>query len=386
LAGAVRAPLGKNVTYFDAVVVGAGPAGTSAAIDLASRGASVLLLDRGHFPRWKVCGACVSPGAATLLEALGLEDLTRLGAVRLAQLVLRGRTGAARVRLDGTLAISREALDMALVTRAERAGATFWPGARAALGRLGEGTRVVRVVRDGAHVDVSACVVIDASGLGRGLVDDGRRASTAAPGARIGIGAELDAPEYPIARGELHMAVGRGGYVGLVRVESGALNVAAAVDAGALRAATPHEAASAIVTEVGLPPLPLATRQEWRGTPPLTRSSGEVGAERLFRLGDAAGYVEPFTGEGICWALGDGRAAAAIATRSLDGWHGALLDAWRAYRSERRRSSERLCRMLASGLRRPWMVEAAVTSVRIAPALAAPFVRRAARAPEPLPT
>ncbi len=372
------------MTDFDAVVVGAGPAGSSAAIELAGRGASVLLLDRVRFPRSKVCGACVSPGAASLLGELGLADLTDLGAVPLERLVLRGRTGVARVSLAGTAALSRAALDLALAERAERAGVIFWHGARAELGRLDPDARIVRVAREGIGVEVAARVVIDASGLGRGLAQDGRSASTAAPGARIGLGVEVDDPAYPVERGDLHMAVGRAGYVGLVRIETGALNVAAAVDAQALRSAAPHEVASAVLAEAGLPPLGASARQVWRGTPPLMRTAEAVGAERLFRLGDAAGYVEPFTGEGICWALGDGRAAGAVALRAMEGWRGELLDTWRTYRRERRRSSERLCRTLASALRHPLLVDAAVASLRLAPALAVPFVHRAARAPAPL--
>ena len=373
------------MTDWDVVVVGAGPAGAAAAIELARQGASVLLLDRARFPRWKVCGACLSPGALSLLRALGLEDLpAQLGAVPLARLVLRARRGTVRVPLDGSMSISRAALDLALVHAAEHAGVTFWQGARAALGRCEPDMRVLRVVRDGVEADVTARVVIDATGLGRGLDEDGRATSVAAPGARVGIGAELDEPAYPVARGELHMVVGRAGYVGLVRVEGGALNVAAAVDPGALRTATPHEVANGILAEAGRPALTQTANHGWRGTPSLMRAPGDVGGERLFRLGDAAGYAEPFTGEGICWALGDGRSAAPLAARALEGWHGDLLVEWRTYRRERRRSSERLCRVLAGALRRPWMVDAAVASLRIAPALAGPFVRRAGRAPEPL--
>ncbi|MSR20228.1 MAG: FAD-dependent oxidoreductase [Gemmatimonadetes bacterium] len=373
------------MTDWDVVVVGAGPAGTAAAIELARQGASVLLLDRTRFPRWKVCGACLSPGALSLLGALGLEGLpARLGAVPLARLVLSSRAGTVRVPLDGSMAISRAALDLALVHATEHAGVAFWPGARAVLGPPERDLRVLRVVRDGVEVDVAARVVIDATGLGRGLDEDGRETSAAAPRARVGIGAELDEPAYPVSRGDLHMVVGRAGYVGLVRVEGGALNVAAAVDPGALRTATPQEVANGVLAEAGRPALAHAAHHGWRGTPSLMRAAGDVGGERLFRLGDAAGYAEPFTGEGICWALGDGHSAATLAARAVEGWHGDLLVEWRTYRRERRRSSERLCRALAGALRRPWMVDAAVASLRIAPTLAGPFVRRAGRAPEPL--
>ncbi|MEQ1857943.1 MAG: NAD-binding protein, partial [Longimicrobiales bacterium] len=202
--------------------------------------------------------------------------------------------------------------------------------------------------------------------------------------ARVGLGCDMPAAGYPVPVGELHMAMGRGGYAGLVRLETGALNVAAAVDPDALAGSSPHGLVNAILVGAGLPPLPSHDAERWRGTPPLTRVGGDYGAERMLRLGDAAGYVEPFTGQGMSWAIADGRAAAALALRAVEGWSDALLAEWRLYRGVRRRESERLCRALAWALRRPWMVSAGVRVLGLAPALAAPFVGGAARVPDPL--
>jgi 2-polyprenyl-6-methoxyphenol hydroxylase-like FAD-dependent oxidoreductase len=243
---------------------------------------------------------------------------------------------------------------------------------------------VLHVSRDGVTTDVAARVVVDATGLGRGLGDQGCRPTEAAPGARVGLGCEVDDPGYPVGPGEVRMVIGRRGYVGLVRVESGALNVAAAVDPQALAERRPHALVCDILSEGGLPPLPVDALDAWRGTPPLLRTRGEVGAERLLRVGDAAGYVEPFTGEGICWALADGRAAAEVAARALGGWSTERLREWQRYRHGRRRRAERLCRVLAWALRRPAIVDAAMASLQVAPSLATPLVRRAARAPRSL--
>jgi len=369
---------------FDAVVVGAGPAGAVAARTLAGAGASVLLMDRVRFPRWKVCGACLSAGALSQLEQIGLGGVpAALGAVPLTSLVLRARAGVAPVPLRGSMAVSRAALDHALVREACAAGATFWHGAGARLSVHDAATRALTVTRDGVDSTVRARVVVDATGLGRGL-NEGRGPTTRArAGARVGLGAEMPACGYPVPAGELHMAVGRAGYVGLVRVEGGALNVAAAIEPASLAAATPEAAVNRVLLDAGLPALP-AVAGTWKGTPPLTRDGGDYGAPRLLRLGDAAGYTEPFTGQGISWALADGRAAAALALRALDGWQAALLAEWCRYRGVRRRRSERLCRGLAWGLRRPALVGAAMRLLRVAPVVAAPLVRRAARAPEAL--
>jgi flavin-dependent dehydrogenase len=193
----------------------------------------------------------------------------------------------------------------------------------------------------------------------------------------------MPAPDYPVVAGELHMAMGRAGYVGLVRVEGGVLNVAAALDPAALASATPDAVVNRVLRDTGLPALP-ADAGAWKGTPPLTREGCDYGGPRLLRLGDAAGYTEPFTGQGISWALADGRAAAGLALRALDGWRPDLLVEWARYRGVRRRRSERLCRGLAWALRRTALVDGGVRLLRVAPSVAAPLVRRAARAPDTL--
>ena len=401
------------MTCWDVVVVGAGPSGALTAREAARRGARALLLDRAAFPRWKVCGACLSPGTRRILESVDLGGLPAgLGAVPLRRLVLRTEPGTASVALGDSVALSRSAFDAGLVDAAEAAGAELWPGARAVLGPVEPDARVVRVTREGRTVDVRARVVVDATGLGRGLrrdvraddravddapdvhdaaaEDDAAAEHDAAPeeardevaaDSRVGLGGVIRGDRYPVDAGDLHMALGRRGYVGLVRLEDGTLNVAAALDPPLLRTGTPAAAVAEVLLEAGLPPLREQPLTGWRGTPLLTRTSPDAGAPRLFRVGDAAGYVEPFTGEGICWALGAGRAVAVLVTAAAERWSDELLEEWRAYRTRALGPSQRLCRVLSRGLRRRWMVGAGVAALQLAPGLARPFVARAARPP-----
>ncbi len=387
LAAALHAPLGaggpvRGSATWDVAVVGAGPAGSLSAYEAARLGASVVLLERSIFPRWKVCGACLSPGALQVLGCAGLGGLVaRHGGVPLQRLHLRAPGSSAPVALRGSAALSRAAFDAALARAAESAGAHFHEGVRVlSCERAGE-ERHLRVLGGGGEEVLRARVVIDATGLGAGLVSGEERMRSAARRSRLGIGAVFTAPAYPVGAGELHMAVGRRGYVGLVRVEDGTLTVAAALDPQALRGTAPAAAVNQVLAEVGLPALPAAAACGWQGTPLLTRTGGPVGAERLFRVGDAAGYVEPFTGEGITWGLSAGRAVAPLAVAAAERWRPELLERWRAHRARSVAPAQRLCRALAWGLRRPALVRAAVAALGVAPAVARPFVARAARPP-----
>jgi flavin-dependent dehydrogenase len=349
---------------------------------MARSGASVLLIDRAEFPRWKVCGACLSAGALDQLAAVGLTRIAdELGAVPLRTLVLSAGGRRAHLPLEGTRVVSRAALDTALVNSARDGGVEFWSGAKATSDEVGPGHRTVRVVRGGTVVDVAAAVVLDATGLGRGLETTRGRRESVARGSRVGIGATFLDPAYPIRAGALHMVVAREGYVGVVRDERGMLTVAAAVDPSALKERRPRDIVAQILSRSRYAPLRGESVTEWRGTPLLTRSPNDVGAERLFRVGDSAGYVEPFTGEGMCWALSGARAVAPLAVAGARQWESALLDRWRAYHGQTFRRSRRLSGMLAPALRRPWLVSGALAALGVAPRLAAPLVRRAAAAP-----
>lgn len=376
------------MTMWDAVVVGAGPAGSVAARQLAREGASVLLLDRQHFPRWKVCGGCLGPAALRLLDSVGLGALpTREGAIRLERLALAAGGRRARIALRGTVALSRVALDGALVDAAVGEGVEFRDGVRVDLGGRAEGGVELELRTDGDASREQARVVIDATGLGAGLAsrhpDGDQDASRCVidPRSRLGMGATLEAPEYDLPSGELRMVVGRRGYVGLVRLEGGLLNVAAAIDRDALASASPEEAVQSILEEARLPTLSGVPVHPWKGTPLLTRRPGAVALHRLFRLGDAAGYVEPFTGEGMSWAVASGMSVAPFARQAIREWTDDLAAMWTFEHRRRIGRSQRLCRGLARGLRHPRLVRTAVRVLGAVPILAEPFVRSLARVP-----
>lgn len=301
----------------DVVVVGAGPAGCAAAYVCASAGLDVLLVERQRLPRSKVCGCCLDPAAIASLRRLGVEE--RLAGAWLplqrAEVHAWGRYGELAV---GGVVLSRERLDTELAEHARRAGAELVHPVRARLGDLEGGRRTVELapVGTGERQLVRARLVVVACGLG-GLERIGGAGGAAPGGARrVGLGATLTGGDLP--PGTLRMAAASDGYVGLVRLEDGRLDAAASVRTAALECESPARVVARVQREAGAPPLPPGL--EWRGTPSLRRTpAGDP--DRVVTVGDAAGFWEPFTGEGIGWALEAGERVERSARRLAAGKH-----------------------------------------------------------------
>jgi flavin-dependent dehydrogenase len=227
-------------------------------------------------------------------------------------------------------------------------------------------------------------VVLAADGLGGSLLARaGLTEAPAEPGARLGAGLVVDSAHPFYQRATIYMACGRAGYLGLVRLEDGRLDLAAALDASAVRSSQgPGPVAEQILAETGWPlPAPLA-EEHWKGTPALTRQARQVALERVFALGDAAGYVEPFTGEGMAWGLASAEALAPLVQRALRQWTPDLSEEWtRVYRRIVTRR-QWLCRATASLLRRAAWMRTVVGVLAWMPALASPCVRWLDHPPE----
>jgi len=366
---------------WDVIVVGAGPAGALAARQLAAAGARVLLVDKASFPRAKACGCCLNGAALRTLVDCGLGDLvSRCGARRLHAVRLGAAGRAVEAALPDGAALSRERFDLELVRAAQRAGAQFSPRTRAIGSRLRADSREVVLNVDGSERACAARVVIAADGLaGSFLRDEADVAQRTRPRSRIGAFARCR--RYPAAYqpGVIHMACGRGGYVGLVILEDGHANVAAAFDVSLVKQAGGLAQAAAITLgEAGFPPLD-ARDVPWRGTGELTRRRRDVAAERLFVLGDSAAYVEPFTGEGMSWALTGAAALAPIALSACRAWRPEHAQRWRAAHGRLFAWRQRRCGWVAAALRRPLLMRALVSPAWAM--LSAPYIRALNAAP-----
>lgn len=299
---------------IDVAVVGAGPAGIAAAIAAARAGARVVVVDRARFPRPKVCGGCLSPLGVSVVESLGagrvLRDAAPLDAVRIS---CRGRT--LRLRRAAGVAISRAEFDHALVGEARALGVEVREGS---IARVTADERLeLRQSGGEATESLAARVIVVADGLSGGALDlHPTLASREDPASRIGFGAILPPGAAEVAPGEIHLVVHDGGYIGLVRLCDGSIDIAAAVDPSTMRRlGGPAACAARWLEACRVDPAALASAR-WLGTPRLTRRRVQTGLSRVLVAGDAAGYVEPFTGEGMGWAIAGGAAAGIRAARA----------------------------------------------------------------------
>ncbi len=377
---------GASERPWDAVIVGAGPAGSLAAHQLASRGLRTLLVERSVFPRDKVCGGCVGARAVAQLELLGLGHVARgHGGVPLDGLQICRGSRRVAVPLSGGVAISRRAFDAALVDAAVAAGAVFRPETSATVvpafaDPAASFRQVALRTRGRDATEIAARVVLVADGLSHSSLRQlPAFESRVAQRSRIGLGTVATASTNDYEPGTIYMAVGCTGYVGVVRVEHDRLNVAAAIDGRFLRRCGGPETAIATILQQAQRPVPTVESPTWQGTPPLTRRTDKLADWRLFVLGDAAGYVEPFTGEGIAWALTAATAVAPLAEQACTAWEQRLVTLWHQRYDRLIRRRQRFCRMLTAVLKHPWAASTAWAGLSMLPGLARPLVQQLER-------
>ncbi len=346
---------------WDCVVIGAGPAGAMAARQIAKKKNEVLLIDKAAFPRAKVCGCCINNTAAATLQLAGLgELLEECGAVPLNSLTLFDGNHRTEISLPISLSLSREKFDMALVNAAIDSGAQFLSQSSAKVLSL-ENLPCIQVRKEGSTYTMKGKIVIVADGLaGNSLDAFPEFKSNVRPYSRFGASVIINQiPDY-VEFGKIYMACGADGYVGMVRLEDGRLNVAAALDHKfSKQFSGPGEAASQILQDCGLSVPIEVIKTHWTGTNLLTRVRPVIAGTRLFIAGDSCGYAEPFTGEGMGWALYSGLTVADLAVEGIECWNPSLITKWQRAQKElvkRKSRSQIIGLVLRSGLFRKLLI------------------------------
>ena len=344
---------------YDTIVIGAGPAGSVAAYQVALAGRSVLLLDRSEFPRAKVCGCCIAQSATRSLDSIGLSKVLD-GAASIRRATIRTSRAAATIASPMYRVLSRETLDSRLAAAAGNAGAEvlFSVSARVTV----EG----KVHVSGIDHPLRARAVIVADGLGgAALADHPSFSWRTSRTSRMGVGAALARSPVELGDDEIAMLCDRVGYLGLVRLPDGGINAAAALDPAAVRCAGgPSMLCSQILASCGVDPSAVLEVQ-WRGTPRLSRTRSIIESGNIFVLGDAAGYVEPFTGEGMAWAIQSAVELSKVVTVTPRSAAGAWTSAHQALLA----SHHRRCRLLSQFIRHPYLLNLGIHAVNHIPSV-----------------
>jgi geranylgeranyl reductase family protein len=295
---------------FDVIVVGGGPAGATAAATCAQRGLRVALFEHARFPRHKVCGDVINPNCWPIFE--------RLGVARNIQALPQQTIEGARFTATGrhvltvplpcrTIAIRRSLLDAALLDHARSSGVHVIEGEtvhdvlanrRVVTSRAEYGARKAIIGADGRHSVVARKV---------GLARLRRRGNGS-----VAFQAHFRAPATLDHRVQLHLF--RGGYCGLVRVDAERANLCIVTGPWAARFHRDCEALFARTVwqnphfrESGVAPEPLEPMQSAH---PLRAPANCAAGYGVFLAGDALRVMEPFTGQGIFFALRTGEMAA----------------------------------------------------------------------------
>lgn len=368
---------------WDVIVLGAGPAGAVAARQLALAKLRVLLIEKASLPRFKVCGGCLGGAALHVLENIGLGHLpAQCGGAPLDRMELANAGSIASIPVGRCVAVCRREFDELLVNEAANAGAVVYDGVEGMLPSLedysGRGdVRPVKLRRGGSECVVFGRAVIIATGLAGCPSPFKSQTST---GSLIGLGALLECDRRFTRAGMLQMGCSASGYVGVAPLGDGRLDIAAAVDPRTLAAVgSASRLIDRILRESGLPAPENVNAVHWRGTPPLTRTTRPLAAHRCLLVGDAAGYVEPFTGEGIGWAMQSALLASSIVLKNIESWSEAVTEQWQHTYDSVLLSHQRTCRTITRLLRHATVRRLTLWSLRRAPVLARPLVHRLQR-------
>ena len=293
---------------FDVAIVGGGPAGSSCAAFCALTGLRTLVLERESFPREKVCGDCLNPSCWPVFDRLGVTQRVRnLPHARLDSvdfIAIDGHKVSIELPTNDhcELSIKRSLLDNLLLRRAHEAGA-----------QICERTTVTSLARnDDWTIETAGNGTFSARVL---IAADGRNSTVARlcnllakpARERVALQAHIPLPRNFGRRVVLQFL--REGYSGQAPVNEHELNLCV----------------------VGTPPtiaqlrrwaehcFGVAANQPWRTITPLTRSPIPCAHENLLFIGDAARVVEPFTGEGIYYAVRSGELAASATMQLIRG-------------------------------------------------------------------
>ena len=316
---------------YDIVIIGGGPAGTSTALFLEKNGYRIALLDQALFPRDKVCGEFISPAADDIFSDLGiLDSIDALNPTRLAGVVLSAYESSYLhvdypVAVDGrtmtSLSVERSILDDLMINRVRSSNVKLLEGFKVT-DLLFEGENVCGVKGHDAakkKFSIKARVVIDAGG--RNSISLRRlnlRRDSSGRG-KIALAAHWEGVKE-LGR-YCYMHISHPGYTGIAPVGNNRANVVLVVDRDYLAGADVEQFFKKTVLGNRLRERILgagAPVEKIRAIDSLAYSVKKPKCGGLLLVGDATGFIDPFTGEGIYLSLRSSQLAVGVVKNAFD--------------------------------------------------------------------
>ena len=349
---------------FDVIVAGAGPAGTLAATILARAGARVQLFDRARFPRAKLCGDTLNPGALRVLARhMSVASIVER-ALPLDGMLLTGPGVAVRGRYGRDIhghAIVRRELDSLLLQEALGAGVQF-DECTTVVGtsthRSGVVDGVVIKLSDGRRVVAHATMVIAADGRESRLARAAGLSAHPSRPRRWAIGGYFQRAHVNPAIGEMHVRPGH--YIGVAPVPGGLANACLVVPH--TRGGTGWRDPAVLLCHVIRNDRELAERfanaslvEPPHVLGPMAVDARAAGVPGMVLAGDAAGFIDPITGDGLRLALEGAAIAAEVVADVLTG------------RCDRTQAPAVLAMRRQAAFARKWRFNRAIRSLVAAP-------------------
>ncbi|HYC45396.1 MAG TPA: NAD(P)/FAD-dependent oxidoreductase [Burkholderiales bacterium] len=348
---------------YDALIVGAGPAGSTTALLLARAGWSVALVEKTPFPRRKVCGEFISAHTLSLLAGIGLDGIVACAGPEIREVAVYAgerMLAAPMPRADGLFAygraLGRDRLDAALLEAARGAGATVYQPWRVH-GYAPEGDRFVCTVsapERSKRLELPSRVLIAAHGswdsgpLEKGAKLEARKSRRTALSGFLAFKAHFTGAT--LARERMPLLAFAGGYGGLVSTDRGRVTFSCCIRRDALarcRAALPDvPAGEAVLAHVlatcrgAREALGGARRDEsWLAAGPLRPGLRRLCGDGYFAVGNALGEAHPIVAEGISMAIQSAfllcaRLTAVPRTATTACWNAAARGYEAAYRAQ----------------------------------------------------
>ena len=360
--------------HFDIAIIGAGPAGSSAAIQLAAKGYSVALLDKERFPREKLCGDFLNPVNWPLLRELKVERAVlarrheKISVFRFTS--FSGEEAEIPLPADGDeavvgLGLRRLDLDYVLLERARSLGVTVLDGWKPKeLERQPDGW-ILKADKSDVFEELGARILIGADGRNSWVAHHlGLADPVAMQGRSVGFQFRLKCTNRSTGKVEIHLFPG--GYAGVVGLDGNTVTLGLAIEKHRLLEGRPEQSLlkSILPQNPWLKEMLRGARViEMRSTYPVYFPPRRAYGDGVLLVGDAARVNEPVTGEGIFFALKSG----VFAARTVDGAF-QMTD----FSAARLRSYERDCRS-AFAVRRG--INASIRWLIYRPALLSPVIR-----------